>query len=76
MVPGIVIHSQTRYIEVGANTLKSSFTFQHPTKIMLSLKKYIFLEKMWDFFSGEQITHIYNKYVPIGIFKTVIRECF
>ena len=49
------------YIEVGANTLKSSSTFQLPTKIMFSWKKNVVFEKMWDLFLGEQRTHIYNK---------------
>ena len=40
-------------------------------------KKTIVLEKMWDFFLGEQCTHIYNKNMnKLEFLKTVIGACF
>ena len=49
--------SETDQIEVGANTLKSSSTFQLHTKIMFSFKKTFFKKKMLDFF-WEKKAHI------------------
>ena len=49
------------YVEVGANTLKSSAILQLPNNIMFSLKKTFVFEKMRQSFLGEQSTHIYNK---------------
>ena len=49
------------YIEVGANTLKSSSTFHFPTKIMFPLKKNFYFGENVGMFLGEQSTHIYNK---------------
>ena len=64
------------YIEVGANTLKSSSSFQLPTKIIFSLKKHIFWRKCENFF-WENKAHIFiTKYVQIKNFKTVIGACF
>ena len=53
---------KSAYIEVGANTLKSSSNFQLLTKIMFSWeeKKCVFGENV-GFVLGEQSTHMYNK---------------
>ena len=41
------LHTNSKmYIEAGANTLKSSSTFQFPTKILFSKKKTFFTDKM------------------------------
>ena len=55
------------YIEVGANTLKSSSTFQFPTKFMFSFKKITFFFNV-RIFLGEQSTQIYNKICTNWIF--------
>ena len=59
------------YIEVGANTLKSSSSFQLPTKIMFSFnkKKHFFWRKCGNFFWQNKAHIFIPKNVQIGIFK-------
>ena len=55
-------------IEVGAYTLKSSSTFQHPTTIMFSLTK-TFLKRICENYFWENKAHIFiTKYVQIDFF--------
>ena len=70
LIPLENVNSQKGYIEVGANTLKSSSTFQLSTKIMFSQQqKNIFFEKMWEFFWENKAHMFITKYVQIGIFQ-------
>ena len=56
--------------------MKSSSTFQLPTKIMFSKKKTFFGENV-EIFVWQNKAHIFmTNYVKIGVLETVIGACF
>ena len=75
-ISAMVLISGQGYIEVGANTLKSSSTFQLPTKIIFSLKKKKLKKKCVNFFGRTKHTYCWQNMYSFKFLKTVIGACF